>query len=99
MQTAFMASLYYYGIQGGAIFLDDKAIRYKAQKLTLPQQYKDIKILYTDIQKIESAPVFILFLKLTIYLNDNKKFKFLIFNKKSFLQSFLYYSKKTALHL
>ena len=44
MRKAFYGSLCYEGIRGGAIIVDDEAIIYRSKVLTLPEEYKNIKI-------------------------------------------------------
>ena len=86
MKKAFYASLFYEGVRGGAIVVNDYAIVYKNQTLTLPSEYKNIVMPFADIDKIESGRA-LLFPTFTIYLRNGKFYKYLIFNRKRFYKT------------
>ncbi len=46
----FMASLCWYGAQGGALKADNRGVIFAAQKLTLPDNLKKIKMPYSSIK-------------------------------------------------
>ena len=86
MQKAFYASLFYDGIRGGAIIVNDTAIVYKNQTLTLPNEYENIVMPFADIDHVEISRAF-LFYAFTIYLKSGKSYKYLIFNHKRFYKA------------
>lgn len=86
MKKIFYGSLCYQGIRGGAIAITNHTIRYKNQTLTLPEQYKNITIPIKQIKKIQKGRVLLL-PTVTIYLKNpsNQQYKFVVFNRKRFL--------------
>lgn len=85
MKKAFYGSLCYQGIRGGAILMNDEAVLYKNQTLTLPDEYKNIKMPYKNIKKVTKES-YLLFPAVTIYLKDGHNYKFIIFNRKRFFK-------------
>lgn len=89
-KEAFYASLCYQGIRGGAIYVDADSVVYKNQTLTIPEAYKNIVMPIKDIDKIEKG--WLLFLPtVAIYLKNQKGFKFVIFDRKKFLENVAQY--------
>lgn len=84
MKEAFYGSLCYEGLRGGAIQVNDQAVIYKNQTLTLPDEYKNIEMPFQDIEKVEKGRAG-LFPAVTIYLKNGKKYKLVVFNRKKFL--------------
>ena len=48
-KKAFYGSLFYKGVRGGAIIVNDDSIVYKNQTITLESEYKNIIIPFKDI--------------------------------------------------
>ena len=83
MKKVFYASLFYEGVRGGAIVVNDHAIVYKNQTLTLPSEYKNIVMPFAYIDHVESGRAF-LFPTFTIYLKSGRSYKYLIYNRNRF---------------
>lgn len=86
MKKTFYGSLCYQGIRGGAIFIDDESVVYRNQTLTLPEEYKNIVMPIKEIEKVEKGYM-LLFPTVTIYLKNQKYYKFVVFNRKGFLEN------------
>ena len=86
MKKAFYASLFYNGVRGGAIIVNDTAVVYKNQTLTMPDEYKNIVMPFADIDRIDCGRAF-LFPTFTIYLKNGKYYKYIIFNRKRFYKT------------
>lgn len=84
MKKAFYGSLCYQGIRGGAIIINNGAVIYKNQTLTLPDEYKNIVLPIKEIADVEKGWLLCL-PTITIHLKSKKKYKFVIFNRKGFL--------------
>ena len=85
MKKAFYGSLVHHGIRGGAIIIDEGCLVYKNQTATLEAEYKNIRIPFREIERMEPGYLF-LFPTVTIYLKDEREYRFVIFNRKSFLK-------------
>lgn len=97
MKRNFCASLCYMGAHGGEIQVNEKGIFYKAQKLTLPEQYKKIKMLYSDIKNIQCSAALFVFPAVIIECKNNIRYKFIVFHRKKFLKMVagkFYYDKQ-----
>lgn len=88
MKKAYCGSLCYQGIRGGGIFIDNKSVIYKNKTLTLPEEYKNIVMPIKEIEKIEKGCM-LFFPTVKIYLKDQKSYKFIIFNRKKFLEEMM----------
>lgn len=86
MRKAFYGSLCYEGIRGGEITVDDEAIIYRSKVLTLPEEYKNIKIPFGEVERVEKWLV-LLFPAVTVWLKLGKSYKFVVFGRKRFLES------------
>ena len=85
MKKAFYGSLVHHGIRGGAIIIDEGCLVYKNQTATLEAEYKNIRIPFQEIERVEPGNLF-LFPTMTVYLKDEREYKFVIFNRKRFLE-------------
>ena len=85
MKKAFYASLCYQGARGGAIYVEDESIVYKNQTLTIPNEYKNLVMKVQDIERVEKCSAFI-FPAVKIYFNNQRMYKFIIFNRKRFCE-------------
>lgn len=86
MKKVFVASLCYMGAQGGGILLSDDSMIFKTQKLTLAEDYKKIQIDYRDIRQIRKDRSLFVFPAVVITKKNGMIYKFIIFNRKRFLQ-------------
>lgn len=65
--------------------MDDEYVVFRAQTLTLPDEYKNISIPIKEIRKMEQGSL--LFLPtVKIYLKD-RDYKFVVFNRKDFFDT------------
>ena len=79
------ASIICSGVHGGAIKMLDDSFMFRAQKITIPQEVKNLKIMYNKIASIHYKRKFILFPVIEIELKNQKRYKFIVFNHKYFL--------------
>lgn len=84
MKKGFRGSLCYQRLRGGVIFVDNKFVVYKNQTLTLSKRYENIVIPIEVIAKVKKGYA-IVFPTVTIYLKNNEKYRFVIFNRKKFI--------------
>lgn len=85
MQKVFLASLCREGIRGGAVIINEKAVIYKTKNLTISDQYKNITMPLGEIEKVGKGYAFV-FPAVTIELKSQQKYKFVIVNRRRFLQ-------------
>ncbi len=86
MKESFFASACIHGVQGGAVQLKDDAFYFLSQKLTIPEEYKCLRIPYEDIKSVSFRTVALLFPVAEIVRKDGKRYKFVIYGKKRFLK-------------
>ena len=85
MKKTFSVSLCKNGLIGGWITLEDAVMTYKTGKLTIPTKYRNLVMEYKNISSVESGTL--LFLPtVTVGMNDNEEYKFVVFNRKAFLE-------------
>ncbi|HIT33097.1 MAG TPA: hypothetical protein IAC31_00520 [Candidatus Faecousia intestinigallinarum] len=84
MKDAFAASFFHDGVLGGAIYLKPDKVIYKTNKVTVDEKYRDLEMLYQDIVKIRTGRS-LLFPTVTIVLKEGVSYKFIVFEKKKFL--------------
>ncbi len=82
MKKAFMCSLCHKGILGGGLYLDDTAITYKTQKLTVDRAYRKLVLPRNEIQKLVWR--WMVFPIATFHMTNGTQYKFIIFNKRRF---------------
>lgn len=87
MKKIFIVSLCYCGSHGGGIMLTDDAIIFQTGKLILPDNYKKIKILYSNIENINKCRALLIFPSVVITVKDSKSYKFIIFRRHMFLKN------------
>ena len=76
------------GILGGGIYIEDNAVTYKTNKLTVDKKYRNLVLPLDQIYKLEWK--WILFPIATLHLKNGERYKFIIFNKRRFNK---YYSE------
>ena len=87
MKKYFAASLVKSGLLGGGIAVDADAITYHTGKVTVPQEYRNLKIKYEDISEVTMGWLFILPI-VTVKMRNGNEYKFAIFfNRKSFVDT------------
>ena len=86
MRKTFICSLCRGGIIGGALYLDDTALTYKTNKLTVDKTYRSLVLPLAEIREFSWR--WIVFPVATFKMADGKEFKFIIFNKNRFNKYF-----------
>lgn len=82
---SFVGSLYYMGLKGGNLSIDEKNFYFKHKSASTPDEFKDLVIPLRSITKIEQARV--LFLPAVIlHVGNYKTYKFVVFNRSLFLK-------------
>jgi hypothetical protein len=82
MRKTFICSLCRGGIIGGALYLDDTALTYKTNKLTVAEEYRNIRMPLNEITELSWQQI--VFPIATFKMINGKEFKFIIYNKKRF---------------
>ena len=89
MKKTFICSLICKGgIIGGALYLDDTAITYKTNKLTVDGKYRNLSLPLDEIRDLSWK--WIIFPIATLHMSSGEEYKLIIFNKKRFNK---YYSE------
>lgn len=86
MRRAFYGSICYYGVQGGAIILDENGVNFKCNKLTIEEKYKNLLLAYHDIQFIQICRSMLLFPAVRIFMKNKEQYKFVVFSRKRFVE-------------
>ena len=79
MKRVFVCSLCRGGILGGALYVDDTAITYKTNKLTVAKEYRNLALPLEEIQEIAWN-----WILATVTLTSGTQYRFLIYNKPGF---------------
>ncbi|MBE5737072.1 MAG: hypothetical protein E7348_01590 [Clostridiales bacterium] len=83
MKKSFVCSLICHnGIIGGGICLEDSAISYRTNKLTVDKRYKNLVLPLNEV--CELSWKWIVFPIATLRMASGEWYKFIIFNKKRF---------------
>jgi hypothetical protein len=83
MKKSFMGSLICHnGIVGGGIYIDDAAIIYKTNKLTVDKKYKNLVLSLNEIRELTWKRI--VFPIAIIKMASGEQYKFIIFNKNRF---------------
>ncbi len=83
-KRAFCCSLCYEGLRGGAIAVTDKGVVYRNDSLTIPERFKKLTVPFENIERAEKSPA-AFFPAVTLILKNDERIKFVIFNRKGFL--------------
>lgn len=70
------------GIVGGGIYIDDSAITYKTNKLTVDKKYKNLVLSLNEIRELTWKRI--VFPIAIIKMASGEQYKFIIFNKNRF---------------
>ena len=84
MKKAFMCSLCHKGILGGGLYLDDNAITYKTNKLTVDQTYRNLVLPLNEICELKWK--WIIFPVATFHMVNGREYTFIIYNKRRFVK-------------
>ena len=85
MKEAFLASLVREGAQGGGLYAYDEGLVFKAQKLTMPEHLKHIKIPYDDIRTARCVRSFV-FPAIELTMKGGAEYKIIVFERRRLLQ-------------
>ena len=89
MRKAFLCSLCHNGILGGGLYLDNQAVVYRTQKLTVSEKYRNLVLPLNEIKGISWR--WIVFPVATFHMKNGEYYKMIIFNKWRFHQYFQKY--------
>ena len=79
MKKVFVCSLCHNGVLGGGLYVDDTAITYKTNKLTVAKEYRNLVLPLNEIRQITWA-----WIMATFTMENGQQYRFLIFNKSGF---------------
>ena len=83
MKKSFMCSIICRnGILGGGVYIEDSAITYKTNKLTVDKKYRNLVLPLDEISELSWK--WVLFPIATLHMTSGEKYKLIIFNKKRF---------------
>ena len=92
MKKSFVCSLICRnGIVGGGVYIEDRAITYKTNKLTVDKKYKNLTLPLHEISELSWR--WVVFPIATFKMTSGEKYKFIIFNKKRFNKYYCEISK------
>ena len=77
-----MCSLCRGGILGGALYLDERSVTYKTNKLTVDKAYRNLVLTLDEIENLTWK--WIVFPVATFRMKSGIEYKFIIFNKRRF---------------
>ena len=88
MKKHFIASLCRGGgLIGGALVVDDTGITYKTNKLTVPNEYRNLEMKYSDITGISKGWLLILPI-ITIAMSNGETYKFFVVGRNGICTMF-----------
>ena len=79
------------GIIGGGVYIDEKSITFKTNKLTVDKKYKNLVLPLNEI--CELTWKWIVFPIATLQMTSGEGYKFIIFNKERFNKYYTEFSK------
>ena len=86
MKKVFMCSLCHNGILGGGLYLDEHAVVYRTQKLTVDKRYRNLVLPLNKIENLTWKQI--VFPVATFHMTDGEEYKFIIFNKNRFIKCY-----------
>lgn len=89
MRKAFLCSLCHKGILGGGLYLDNQAVVFRTQKLTVSEKYRNLVLPLNEIKGISWK--WIVFPVATFYMKNGEYYEMIIFNKWRFNKYFQKY--------
>ena len=83
MKKSFMCSLICHnGIVGGGLYIENNAITYKTNKLTVDRKYRNLVLSLNEIRELTWK--WIIFPIATFHMMSGENYKIIIFNKRRF---------------
>ena len=92
MRKTFMCSLCHEGILGGGLYLDEQAVTYRTQKLTVEDKYKNLVLPLNEINEVSWR--WIVLPVATFHMKSGEKYHIIIFNKRRFEKYYKQYRDK-----
>ena len=92
MKKSFMCSLCHEGILGGGLSLDERAVTYRTQKLTVEEKYKNLVLPLNEINEVTWR--WIVLPVATFHMKNGEKYHIIIFNKRRFEKYYRQYRDK-----
>lgn len=86
---SFACSLCHNGILGGGLYLDEKSLTYKTNKLTVEKKYRNLVLPIGEIKELSWEKIILPVA--TVSMKNGESYKFIIFNKKRFENCFREY--------
>ena len=87
MKKAFMGSIICRnGIVGGGIYIEDKSVSFKTNKLTVDRKYKNLVLSIGEVAELSWK--WVLFPIASFRMESGERYKFIIFNKWRFDKCF-----------
>lgn len=86
MNKSFVCSLCHNSILGGALYLNETAVAYRTNKLTVDKAYRNIVLPMDEIAELTWK--WIVFHVATFRMKSGAEYKFIIFNKRRFQKWF-----------
>ena len=81
----FIVSFCYHGLLGGEIIADENTVTYKTGKLTIPSEYRNLRMKYSDIGYVyRDKAGFLPAVSIHMKSGENYKFVFFFTRKKFF---------------
>ncbi len=91
MRKAFMCSLCHRGILGGGLYLDQEAVTYRTNKLTVEPKYRNLVLPLKEIETFTWKRV--LFPVATFHMRNGETYTLIIFNKGRFVKYYQQYCR------
>ena len=85
MKNTFSVSLCKNGLLGGWITIGEVSMAYKTGKLTIPEKYRNLVMVYNEILSITEGKMFFL-PTVTVKMKNEEEYKFVVYNRKRFLE-------------
>jgi hypothetical protein len=85
-KKTFWVSLCYRGAHGGGLYLTEDNLKFRTNKLQLPENMKSINIQYDDIKDIFPCRSLAIFPAISIRLRNGSNYKFIVFSREKILK-------------
>lgn len=92
MRKAFLCSLCRNGILGGGLYLDDRSVIYRTQKLSVDRTYRELVLSLHEITGITWKRI--IFPVAAFHMKNGEAYKIIIFNKRRFVRCYREFTGK-----
>ncbi len=86
MKKAFMCSLCRNGVLGGGLYLDNRSVTYRTQKLSVDEKFRNLVLPLSEIKEMTWKRT--IFPVATFQMTNGEQYKFVIFNKRRFSKAY-----------